>query len=199
MHVVVQVSYTNNIMTKEQKILLLFVLLIAGSGAAVYVTQKSADSIEQPVVQVQQTQETINTTATNTVGNTPTMPDNGAASVSATVIKPTTTTPTPTKPVVAQNKTITETLSYQVPDNHQEEITVTAVVDAQGNIVDVAFAYSTPTNRESREHLQRFNAAFSDTSLVGTKPGAVKLSRVGGGSLTTGAFNRAMQAIAEKI
>lgn len=102
-------------------------------------------------------------------------------------------------PVVSTNRTITESVSYNVPEDGLEHITVECVVDSLGNIVDVKFSYATPSHRESREMLGSFSKNFKPSSLIGTKIGDTKLSRVGGASLTTNAFNTAMAAIKTKV
>ena len=179
-------------MTKEQKILLLFVLLIAGSGVAMYV---SKNNTAIPVVStVPQTNSETNT-ATKLTTTTEPAPTTSETAVSAIV----TATPTPVPAPVVQNKTLVHNQEYIVPDGDTENITVTVILDTTGNIVDVKFAYGTPTNRESKEFLGRFNTAFSAKTLVGTKIGDIKLSRVGGSSLTTGAFNKAMATLATKV
>ena len=178
-------------MTKEQKILLLFVLLIAGSGATIYVSKSNTAT---PVVStVPQTNSETNT-ATKLTTTTELAPTTSETAVSATVMAP-----KPTPVPVVQNKTLVHNQEYIVPDGDTENITITVIVDVAGNIVDVKFAYGTPTNRESKEFLGRFNTAFSAKTLVGTKIGDIKLSRVGGSSLTTGAFNKAMATLATKV
>ncbi len=169
-------------MTKEQKILLLFVLLIAGSGTAFYVS-KSGTPVTPAATQTSQGAAPVTTQPTTA---------NTGTSVSGTV-----TGVTPT----AQNKTIVETITYQTPEESQENVTVTAVVDASGNIVDVTFAYGTPHKIESKEYLGKFVAALptAKTTLIGTKIGSQQLSRVGGASLTTAAFNKALSALATKV
>jgi hypothetical protein len=169
-------------MTKEQKILLLFVLLIAGSGTALYLT-KSGNT---PTATVQ-TPSTSTNTNTQTQGDTAGVGTQPSATVTGTVTTP------------AQNKTLTQVEMYEVPNGNKEEITVTVIVDGAGNIIDVKFAYNTPTNPESSKYLEKFNRAFTASSLVGKKIGSVKASRVGGASLTTGAFNQAIATLAAKV
>lgn len=161
-------------MTKEQKILLAFVLLAVGGGVTFYVTQQKST----PVYQVQ-----TPVTVTDTTPTTPVVP-----------VASTTDTP----PVVS-NQTFAETLSYNAPENHTEEITVTAVVDTRGNIVDVTFTNATPTNRDSKQYLGNFAKSFSPSMIIGKNIHSVALSRVGGASLTTGAFNKAIANIGIKV
>lgn len=161
-------------MTKEQKILLLFVLIIAGAGATYYVVQKP---VSNEVVVVPVTKE---------VKVTPSSP--------VVEVPPTSTTSVVKKPE-ATSKTFKETTNYQVPENHSETIIVTTSIDAQGNITDITFAYNTPTNKESRQYLGKFDSAFNKSMVVGKNINSVNLARVGGASLTTGAFNKSLQSI----
>lgn len=174
-------------MTKEQKILLLFVLLIAGSGTVFYVSKSGTTSTPAATETSGQTNQ-----ATVPATTEPAATTNTGASVSGAV-----TTPTP----IAQNKTFVETLTYQTPEDNKEDITVTAIVDASGNIVDVTFTHGTPHKRESSEYLGKFVAALpaAKATLVGAKIGSKQLSRVGGASLTTAAFNKALSSIATKV
>lgn len=164
-------------MTKEQKILLLFVLIIAGAGATYYFTQEKTPT----TVETTQTQTTG--TQTNTTGQT---------EVTGTVTTGTNVT------VEATAKTVTDKVSYQAPENHTEGLTVNATLDASGKITDVTFAFDTPSNPESRQYQNKFTNSFKASTLVGTKLGDVKLSRVGGASLATAAFNKALAELAVK-
>jgi hypothetical protein len=137
------------------------------------------------------TVQTPNTTnATQTQENTTGVVAQPSTTVTATVTSGASAT---------QNKTLTHVETYQVPNEDKEEITITVVVDTDGNIVDIKFAYSTPTNPESREYLQKFNRAFTASSFIGKKITSIKASRIGGASLTTGAFNQAIATLATKV
>jgi hypothetical protein len=160
-------------MTKEQKILLLLVLVACGAGATYYVTQGNANTIETPA---------------------------------AVTDQPTVTTPTPvtTNPAtttggtVAAGKTLTQTEVYAAPEGNSNQITVTVVLDQNGVISDVKFDYATPRDHQSKERLASFAAAFSPSMVLGKKLSDVSLSRVGGSSLTTKAFNKAIADLAAK-
>lgn len=152
-------------MTKQQAILLLFVLIIIGGGATIYMKLPSS----QPSLPA--AEATQNPAASGSTSGT----------------------------TASTNKTIIETHSYTVPNGNTEDITVACVVDANGMVVDVTFSFGTPTNPESREYLGKFNKAFSSSLLVGSKVGDKKLSRLGGASLTTKAFNEALGALAVKV
>ena len=155
-------------MTKEQKILLLFVLAIVGAGGVYYVMQPTPTTKEVANVVSTETPGTA-TQETNTQTNTT---QTGAISQKEAPVIVT---------QVVANKNIIEKLKYQVPEDHTEEITVTAVIDSTGTIVDVTFAYAPATNRESREYLAKFASAFKPALVVGQKISTAKASRVGGG------------------
>lgn len=153
-------------MTKQQAVLLLFVLIIIGGGVTLYVTSSGASKTP--------------------AGSGTELPSAGTSATSG-------------QPASSANKTVLESLQYTVPNGNMEDITVACVVDAAGNIVDVTFKYGTPTNPESKEYLAKFNNSFKAGDLIGTKIGQKKLSRVGGASLTTAAFNAAIDSLATKV
>lgn len=172
-------------MTKQQAILLLFVLIIIGGGATYYVTQSKQQTPSiQPQTETQTS--TTNTSPTNTTQ---------ASSNTA----PTTTTGSPSgTTATASSKKLTDKVSYDVPEGDIEWLTVNVTVDASGKITDVTFAFDTPTNHDSRHYQNSFSSAFNASSLVGTKLSDAKISRTGGASLSTTAFNRALSDLATK-
>jgi hypothetical protein len=161
-------------MTKEQKILLVFVLAVAAGGAVFYVSKE-----KQVVVEVKQGDIVSQTENTNT-------------DVQAIVVTTATASGSVEHQVVNENKTLTESLFYTVPEDHRDEIKVVVIVDQSGKILDVDFSYSAPSNKESREYLAKFDTTFNPSLIIGKKLEDVKLSRVGGASLTTAAFNQAI-------
>ena len=157
-------------MTKEQKFLLLVVLIVARASVTYYYkhTEVTAPPAETPVV-------TTETGVTATTGNTP----------------PTTTstnTPTNTKPPV---RSFSTDVTYPVPEEGRETIHVTVSLSA-GTIEDIIFSYDTPTKRESKERIGSFERAFQAMSFKGKKLSEISLSRLGGSSLTTNAFMEAV-------
>jgi hypothetical protein len=166
-------------MTKEQKILLVFVLAVAGATATFYVSQ------EKPVVA-----EVIQDTFSQ--GSLAVQTENVNTDASAIVVTTATAPGVTEHPVVTENKTLTESLFYVVPENHRDEIKVVVIVDQEGRILDVDFSYSNPSNKYSQEYLAKFDTTFTPSLVVGKKLGDIHLSRVGGASLTTAAFNQAI-------
>lgn len=191
-------------MTKEQKILLLFVLAISASSATFYVVKtKSVASPVNNITQVSVVSDEKNPTPV-TQNDSPAIEQ-----AQAEAPKPTPTPspapspapsskPTPTPKPVPASKTYKETLSYQTPDENVETITVTTTLDTAGKITDATFAYSAPSNRQSKEYLQSFAKDFKKSLVVGKSITTAHISRIGGASLVTGAFNNALASIAVK-
>ncbi|MEN9920503.1 MAG: hypothetical protein RL538_396 [Candidatus Parcubacteria bacterium] len=104
-----------------------------------------------------------------------------------------TTTETPaTKETIAyRDGTYTAKTSYQTPkrDEYVMDVTLTFA----GNVVtDASVAYS--QGAEKDPNAQKFEAAYK-AEVVGKKIDSINLSRVGGASLTTTAFNNALTNI----
>ena len=189
-------------MTKEQKILLLFVLAIAASGATFYVVKTKSNT--QPSNRVSNQVDSVSAQVQPQVQVVATPPD---SEVTPTLVQAATSTSTPKqKPASApapvlrnsQAKTYKEILSYSAPDDYVETITVTIILNQSGSIVDILFAYSTPDNRQSAEYLQSFAKDFKKSLLVGQPIASAHISRVGGASLTTLAFNTILTTVSFK-
>jgi outer membrane biosynthesis protein TonB len=181
-------------MSTIEKVILFVVLLVAGAGATIYVQNaKSNVATAYPTpttpVEVPATPPVPTEPAPTPVAVTPPVPTPTVVAV-PTVPKPIPApkpTPTPA-PVALLNKKAT--VVYHVPDENTESITVNVSIKS-GIISDVSFS-SDPTNPTSAEFYQSFVGQFSKSALVGKKLAGVSLSRVGGASLTTAAFNRAL-------
>jgi hypothetical protein len=170
-------------MTKEQKILLLFVLIIAGTGATYYFTQSNQ------IQAVAQTQSQTQTSVPDTTGGT---------QVTGTVTTGGVQTTGTVGVTTGTAKKLTDKVSYDVPEGHTEALTVNVTLDASGKITDVTFAFDAATNHDSGQYQNKFTSSFKASTLVGTKLGDVKLSRVGGASLATAAFNHALSDLTSK-
>ncbi len=187
-------------MTKEQKILLLFVLAIAGGAATFYITRTDSSeptTLQETDVTSTSSNEGVRASPQSTGGSGSVNVSNQAPKapktpISTTPKQPVVPTAPVTPPVTATSRTPKEITTYSVPNGDQEEITVTVVVDGAGIITDVTFAHATPTNRESREYLGKFSSTFKSSLVVGKKIEGLSVSRVGGASLTTKAFNKAL-------
>ena len=195
-------------MTKEQRILLLFVLAIAASGATFYVVKTKSNTQPSNRVsnQVDSVSAQVQPQAQQQVQVVAAPPE---SEVAPTLVQAATSTSTSTpkqKPAPApapvlrnsQAKTYKEILSYSAPDDYVETITVTIILNQSGSIVDILFAYSTPDNRQSAEYLQSFAKDFKKSLLVGQPIASAHISRIGGASLTTLAFNTILTTVSFK-
>jgi len=167
-------------MTKEQKILILLVLLVAGVGTTIYVSSGTKEIVE-------------------TVP--PTVTSQAAPSTDTTKVDSPTTASVPTNiptsaPTSAERAIISDVV-YDVPDRGTENIHVT--VTLKDNLIkDVRFTFDPPTKRQSSEYLNSFSKALTTAGIKGKKISDVSLSRLGGASLTTTAFMKALHDIDAK-
>jgi hypothetical protein len=157
-------------MSKEQKFLLLVVLIVIGAGAVYYM------QTPEPVSQDSAVALTPLTTTTLAPAPVPTLPQK----------------------VVQSSKKYTKDITYKVPGDQTETIHVTISL-LNGLISDIAFTYNKPGNEQSEENIHRFEKALAGSSLAGKKVSEVSLSRVGGASLTTNAFMEAVTKIKTDI
>jgi len=159
-------------------------LLGIGSGIAVlfstvvFMLSKAGSSEAKPVI------ATPTPTATQQLENQ-----------STTTALPSTITPTTTNTSNLKNGTYTSTVSYNVPHGSTDSITVTATI-ANGVITDVKNAHYA-ADRESQSYQNWFELEYKPL-VIGKTPTNVLLSRIGGASLTTNAFNRAISNIQVK-
>jgi hypothetical protein len=170
-------------MTKEQKILLLFVLLAIGGGVTVYVSTQKSTSVSQVSVTTSEAQSVKSPTTT---------PQEVKVPVKQVL-------PVQPASVVQSNTTYTETVSYSAPNNNTEQITVTVILDSKGKIVDAVFSNDEASNKESKQYLAQFAKTFTASMVVGQNINSASLSRVAGASLTTKAFNKAIANIGVKV
>lgn len=101
--------------------------------------------------------------------------------------------PAPTPEVATPAATYTENVSYLTPARTEHKMAVTLSV-ADGVVTDASVTYDGKSTGFSSPHHERFNAAYK-TEVVGKKLSEVSLSRVGGASLTSKAFNDAVAKI----
>ena len=88
------------------------------------------------------------------------------------------------------------TISYSVPAPEQNVITVNVTVD--NGVVTAVDAQNVTNSPQSQQYSARFLANYK-TEVVGKKLSDVSLSRVGGASLTSKAFNAAIDAIKTQV
>lgn len=150
--------------------------------------------------------ETISTTATAEEDATADTNPNGTTAADDTTRTPApviTATPAPvTTPIVATpttatnndyvNGTYTSTVTYSVPEGGREPLTVTLTIT--NDTVTALTVSQDADKRESRQYQSRFANAI-ESYVVGEAIDGLDLSRVGGASLTTRAFNNAVKDI----
>lgn len=85
---------------------------------------------------------------------------------------------------------------YQTPARTNHEIAVTLTLDEAGIVTDANVEYD-GTPGYSNANQERFDAAYKN-EVIGKPLEDISLSRVGGASLSTGAFNDAVATIADK-
>jgi hypothetical protein len=190
-------------MNKEQKILLGILAFVGISVAGIYVElQKSQNQLT-----VSADNTSVPTTPTNNVDNNttvnPPVVQNTQPTITNTAVQKVTTTQTQTaqtpsvsKPI-STSKTVSTTIRFSVPKGYMDSMTVTATVK-DGVINSINYSQNS-SNRDSEEFYQSFENSFSSANVVGKKVGSVQLSRVGGASLTTEAFNQALSNLAQQI
>ncbi len=164
-------------MTKQEKFLLLVVLVVSGVGATLYVqNNKEVTAAKEQVQQVE----------VQNVAPVTNVTEAGAPAEQTTASTNTTTGSTATNTTTSKQTVA----SYNVPNGDTENLSVTVKL-TNGVISDISFAM-TPTNRESAEYYNKFKSSFQKSTVVGKTLSGVSLSRVGGASLTTNAFNKAI-------
>ena len=174
-------------MTKQQKILLSLVAIVAAIGGGLYFVNNSStmsNGSTDATTSLNSNSGTNNSSPNNTntsLGNTSASTDNGSVAI--------TTAP-------SNARSDSATVSFQVPDNNTNTLTVNVTQD-NGVITDISYSAAT-RDRESSQYYSSFVKSFKTSSVIGKKISDVSLSRVGGASLTTAAFMNALGNIAAK-
>jgi len=95
----------------------------------------------------------------------------------------------------AQDGVFTTSIMYTVPNNHEETMVVTLTLE-DNTVVATELSYEA-SNGTSQRYLDRFNDWHTE-SVVGKRIEDIELSRLGGASLTSVAFNNALTDIKEQ-
>lgn len=90
-----------------------------------------------------------------------------------------------------KNGTYTKSVTYMTPRQTEYRIDVSLTI-ADNAVTDSTITYSQGADKDPNP--QRFEAAYK-TEVIGKKMNSISLSRVGGASLTTNAFNNALSDI----
>jgi len=95
-----------------------------------------------------------------------------------------------------KNNTYSATVTYRVPSPEQNTISIQITLD-KGVVTDVE-AKNIANSPQSVQYGTRFMSSYK-TEVVGQKLNDINLSRVGGASLTSNAFNAALTAIKAQV
>lgn len=184
-------------MTKQEKFLLLVVLVVSGVGATLYVQNtKSTNALKEQVqVGVQNTSGVSDITGQISTGTTVTPTNTTTGGTQGTTNSNSNTNTNTNIGTVTTNTSSTKktNVNYLVPEGDTENLSVTVTI-TNGIISDISFSM-TPTNKESSEYYNKFKNSFPKSQVVGKTVSGVSLSRVGGASLTTNAFNKAISQL----
>lgn len=181
------------------------IVIVAGIGFTLFQSdEKSEDTISAIVEQSIENDETATTASTSTPepvteNNTPTPVTEPAPATTNTAAKPTTPTqPAPAKPVETpavaydyKNGTYSSKITYNVPDHKTYTMDVSLTIE-NDKVTASNIVYS--SNANSDGNTKKFNGAYS-SQVIGKDIDSINLSRVGGASLTTNAFNNAVSAV----
>jgi hypothetical protein len=95
----------------------------------------------------------------------------------------------------AKTGQFTASVDYRVPAPELNKISVTLTLD--NDVVKAVTVNNVANSPASKQYESHFLPAYQ-AEVIGKKLSAVSLSRVGGASLTSNAFNAAVKAIAEQ-
>lgn len=86
---------------------------------------------------------------------------------------------------------------YTTPNGHTEKIHLHIDLDGE-KITDIKFDHREASNEVSEERLASFVQYFDAKEYIGKNINELDISRIGGSSLTTGAFKKAIRKIDEQ-
>jgi len=124
------------------------------------------------------------------------LPEENNAPTDSIATEPAPETPTAKPEVTADapdynDGSYTTSVTYTTPKNDEYSLDITLTI-ANDVVVDTNVVYS--QGAEKDPNAQRFDKAY-EALVIGKDMDAISLSRVGGASLTTGAFNNALAKI----
>jgi len=156
-----------------------FVITALGVGGFLFIQNPASDAIktETPAARTEETPSTEMNTEMDT--NSETSATTGATSQDNTS--------------VYANGTYSASASYITPGRSTHNVNVTLTL-ANDIITDTKVTFTGDENRTTSGMQSKFTAAYQ-TLVVGKKIDDLSLSRVGGASLTTGAFNKALEEV----
>lgn len=176
-------------------ILAIIAIIVVGLGAYFFTNQSGPAAINATELVV--TEELLDVDDTDAIAaadEDDTEPAVDAEVVSTTESIATTPEPTPDPAVTAVERSVD--VSYLTPARTSHDMTVSLTV-ADGIVTAANIVYDNGTGF-SNDHQRRFDGAFR-AEVVGQPIDSIRLSRVGGASLTSGAFNEAVAQIATQL
>lgn len=162
-------------MTNQQKFLLLVVIVAVGAIGTMIITKTAEDNkVESTEITAPSENIKNKIVATSTVVNE-----------------------IPTSTTVSTPQTLTSDITYVAPGESKEVIHVSVNLDGNKVIQSISFSYDPTRNNESEKYLEKFQTAFNKNkaSYIGKKISDISVSRLGGASLTSNAFNEAIRKI----
>jgi hypothetical protein len=176
-------------------VIVLGIVIVALGALLIFLPSKdyaaTETSLEEEVVRPEsETESEIEVTEEELAeGNPEDLPAPEASNLPA----PTETIPTPREGVAASTATFTADASYLTPARTQHDIRVSLIIDNTGVVTDANVIYDNGDGF-SNANQERFDRAYK-TEVVGRSLDNISLARVGGASLTSGAFNEAVAKI----
>lgn len=166
----------------------LVAVALIGTGAYL-LTNRTEEPTTEPVTATRdETTRPAEDETTDAAADAPTAPPE-----STTAAEEPTTTSEPDE-VTAASTPYNATASYLTPARTSHEVDVTLSLDSDGVVTGANVTYDNKDGY-SNSHQERFDATFRE-EVVGQPINAIELSRVGGASLTSEAFNEAVAEIA---
>jgi len=164
------------------------IIIAVGAGAFVYLSREPATTLEPEIIRIEEVQEIEipepETTDDEASRETVTNPDTSATTIADTSV------------VTAAPETFSATGNYLTPARTAHTVDLTLVLEGD-TVADatIIFDGKTAAGQYSNDNQARFDAAYK-TQVVGKRLSDISLSRVGGASLTSQAFNEAVATIA---
>jgi hypothetical protein len=176
-------------------IITVIAIVVIGAGAYLWSTQATAP-VTRPDITA--TEELIEVAETIPATDEVPTPDPTDTPDDTLVIEEPTTDESAIAPEPPSATVVTESIdvSYLTPARTSHDMTVTLTV-ADGIVTDASIIYDNGDGF-SNAHQERFDGAYK-AQVIGQPIDGIALSRVGGASLTTGAFNDAAAQIAARL
>ena len=165
--------------------ILLAVIVLALLGGGVYLATSSTSDTETPTDQTNSLESTLDTT-------TNANPRDDLA---------------PTEPVIADTETIstdiapdtvTERVEYNLPRGHEGVLAVVAEVDPEGVVESLTYEHQN-VEQESVSHHNQFDNSLNPDDYVGVPLDDIEDVFISGASLTSAAFNTAIENLQSRL